>query len=61
MLIDPHLRSTKSLGGYHIQTREGEMAMSLILIDGKSWAIRHLVVETSHWFTGEKVVLSPKP
>lgn len=30
------------------------------MIDDKSWAIRHLVVETGHWYAGRQIVLSPK-
>jgi hypothetical protein len=29
------------------------------MIDDKSWAIRHLVVETGHWFFGREIVISP--
>ena len=29
------------------------------MIDDKSWAIRHLVVETGHWYAGKEIVLSP--
>ena len=30
------------------------------MIDDKSWAIRHLVVETGHWYSGKEIVISPK-
>jgi hypothetical protein len=30
------------------------------MMDDKSWAIRHLVVETGHWFSGKEIVISPK-
>lgn len=57
---DPHLRSTKALKGYHIETPEGAIGhVSDFMIDAKSWAIRHLVVETGHWFTGKEIALSP--
>ena len=29
------------------------------MMDDKSWAIRHVVVETGHWLTGEEVLISP--
>ena len=58
---DPHLRSTKALGGYHIQTSEGAIGhVTDFMMDDKSWAIRHLVVETGHWFSGKEIVISPK-
>ncbi|HEY5752897.1 MAG TPA: PRC-barrel domain-containing protein [Chthoniobacterales bacterium] len=58
---DPHLRSTRDLGGYHIQTGEGAIGhVTDFMIDGRSWEIRHLVVETGHWFSGKEIVISPK-
>ena len=30
------------------------------MFDAKSWAIRHLVVETGHWFSGKEIVISPE-
>ena len=58
---DPHLRSTQGLSGYHIQTGEGALGhVTDFIIDDKSWAIRHLVVETGHWYSGKAIVISPK-
>ncbi|HEY5811614.1 MAG TPA: PRC-barrel domain-containing protein [Terrimicrobiaceae bacterium] len=58
---DPHLRSTRDLGGYHIQTSEGAIGhVTDFMIDARSWEIRHLVVETGHWFSGKEIVISPK-
>lgn len=58
---DPHLRSTRDLGGYHIQTGEGAIGhVTDFMIDGRSWEIRHLVVETGHWLSGKEIVISPK-
>jgi uncharacterized protein YrrD len=58
---DPHLRSTKAVTGYHIQTADGAIGhVTDFMIDDKSWAIRHLVVETGHWFFGKEIVISPK-
>ena len=57
---DPHLRSTKSLAGYHIHTRDGSIGhVTDFMIDDKTWAVRHLVVETGHWFHGKDIVISP--
>ena len=56
-----HLRSTKAITGYHIQTHEGEIGHVIdFTIEDKSWAIRHLVVETGHWYSGKEIVISPK-
>jgi len=57
---DPHLRSAKAITGYHIQTHEGAIGhVTDFMIDDKSWAIRHLVVETGHWYAGKEIVISP--
>ncbi len=57
---DPHLRSAQALSGYHIQTSEGAIGHVVdFLMDDKSWAIRHLVVETGHRYSGKEIVISP--
>ena len=56
---DPHLRSTRALDGYHIQTHEGAIGhVTDFILDDKSWAICHLVVETGHWYSGKEMVIS---
>ena len=58
---DPHLQSTKAVTSYHLQTSEGAIGhVTDFMIDDKSWAIRHIVVETGHWFFGKEIVISPK-
>ena len=58
---DPHLRSTKALSGYHIQTSDGAIGhITDFMIDDKSWAIGCLVVEAGHWFAGKEIAISPK-
>ena len=58
---DPHLRSTKEISGYHIETRDGTIGhVTDFMIDEKSWAIRHLVIETGHWYSGKEIVISPE-
>jgi uncharacterized protein YrrD len=58
---DPHLRSTQALDGYHIQNSEGTIGhVTDFMMNDKSWAIRHLVVETGHWYSGKEIVISPK-
>jgi len=56
---DPHLLSTQSMSGYHIQTTEGSIGhVTDFMMDDQSWEIRHLVVETGHWFSGKEIVIS---
>ena len=58
---DPHLRSTKAIAGYHIHASDGEIGhVTDFMIDDKSWEIRHLVVETGHWFAGKEIAISPR-
>jgi len=58
---DPHLRSTKEVGGYQIQAREGEIGhVTDFMINEKSWAIDHLVIKTGQWFFGKEIAFSLK-
>ena len=57
---DKHLQSTHAVNGYHIQTADGTIGhVSGFLVDDKSWAIRELVVETGHWYSGKEILISP--
>lgn len=57
---DIHLRSTQAVTGYQIETG-GEVVGHVedFLMDERSWAICHLVVNTGNRFTGAKVLVSP--
>jgi uncharacterized protein YrrD len=58
---DAHLRSTQALSGYHIQTDQGVIGHVIdFIVDHRTWAVCHLVVETGHWFSGKEIVISPK-
>lgn len=58
---DPHLRSAHALGGYHIQTREGNIGrVADFMMDEVSWTICQLVVETGHFFSGKEIVIAPE-
>jgi len=55
---DVHLRSTKAVTGYHIEAKDGRIGtVSGFMVDGKSWTIRELVVETGHWYAGKTIFL----
>jgi hypothetical protein len=30
------------------------------MVDGRTWAIRELVVETGHWYAGKKILILPE-
>ena len=58
---DPNLRSTQAVYGYHIQTSNGVIGhVTDFILDDKSWAICHLVVETGHWFSRREIAISPQ-
>ena len=57
---DPHLRSCNAVVGYHLHARDGEIGhVASMLIDEQSWAVRYLVVDTSNWWLGHKVLIAP--
>ena len=58
---DPHLRSCKEVMGYHIHAVDGEIGhVQGLLVDEVTWAIRYIVVDTSNWWLGHKVLVAPK-
>jgi hypothetical protein len=57
---DPHLRSTAEVMGYYIEARDGEIGhVEDFLVDDEAWAIRYMVVDTSNWWVGKKVLVAP--
>jgi hypothetical protein len=57
---DIHLRSTKAVTGYQIQTTDGAIGtVSSFTVEVWSWGIRELVVETGHWYAGKPIFLLP--
>lgn len=57
---DIHLRSAKAVTGYAIQATDGAIGSVVgFMIDGRTWKIRELVVETGHWYAGKKILLLP--
>jgi hypothetical protein len=57
---DIHLRSCKEVEGYHIHATDGEIGhVAGFLLDDETWTIRYIVVDTSNWWLGHHVVISP--
>ena len=57
---NPHLRSCNAVSGYHIDATDGEIGhVAGFLVDDETWAIRYVVVDTSNWWLGNKVLLAP--
>jgi uncharacterized protein YrrD len=58
---DQRLRSCTAVIGYHIQATDGEVGhVDGFLIDDETWAIRYLVVNTSNWWLGHRVLVAPQ-
>jgi hypothetical protein len=57
---DPHLRSCNTVTGYHIHATDGDIGhVAGFLVDDQTWAVRYLVVDTSNWWVGHKVLIAP--
>ncbi len=57
---DPHLRSARAVTGYHIQATDGDIGhVEDFLVDDHSWAIRYMLVDTTNWWAGKKVLVAP--
>jgi uncharacterized protein YrrD len=57
---DPHLRSSRVVTGYHIQATDGDIGhVEDFLVDDQSWTIRYLLVDTTNWWAGKKVLVAP--
>jgi hypothetical protein len=56
---DPHLRSMRTIRGYHIHATDGEIGHIVdFLIDDESWAIRYIVVTTRNWWPGKHILIA---
>jgi hypothetical protein len=57
---DTHLRSTSAVTGYHIEAEDGDIGhVHGFILDEEAWAIRYIVVSTTNWWPGKKVLVSP--
>ena len=57
---DRHLRSTREVTGYRLQTLDGEIGhIDDFIIDDETWSIRYLIINTANWWPGKKVLVSP--
>jgi hypothetical protein len=56
--VDAHLRSTKAVSGYTLQTTDGPVGhICDFMFDAQSWAIGQLVVRIGNRFSGQEVLL----
>ena len=58
---DPYLRSAAEVSGYHVHATDGDIGhVDGFLIGDEGWTIRYLKIETSNWWLGETVLISPR-
>lgn len=60
-LSDPHLRSAEIVGSCAVQACDGAIGyVDDFVVDGEQWTITGLVVATSAWPRGKRVVVPPR-
>jgi uncharacterized protein YrrD len=58
---DQNLRSVAEISHYHIHATDGEIGhLSDVLIEDSDWSLRYLIVNTSNWWQGKEVLISPR-
>lgn len=58
---DCHLRSCSAVRGSPIHATDGDIGhIENVLVDDHTWAIRYLIVDTSHWWGGHRVLVAPQ-
>lgn len=59
-LGDPHLRSVREVRGYGIDATDGDIGHVVdVLIDDATWTVHHVAADTSNWWPGRRVMVSP--
>ena len=58
---DANLRSVAEISGYHIHATDGDIGhLSDVLIEDQDWSLRYLIVNTSNWWQGKEILISPR-
>jgi hypothetical protein len=58
---DAHLRSASEVRGYHVQGLDDTIGhIEDFIVDDETWAVRYLVIDTSNWWFGKKVLIEPR-
>ncbi|MEO9227628.1 MAG: PRC-barrel domain-containing protein [Devosia sp.] len=58
---DPHLRSVGAVDGYHIHATDGDIGhVEDMLVEEADWSIHYLIVDTKNWWSGQRVLISPR-
>jgi hypothetical protein len=57
---DIHLRSVRSLCDCRAQGRDADIGnVEDLIVDDEAWVIKYIVVDTSQWWYGKKVLVAP--
>ena len=57
---DLNLRSGQSVVGHRIEATDADIgSVTGLMVDDKSWAIRALVVDAGHWYSGKEILIAP--
>ena len=57
---NPNLRSMAEIKGYHVQAEDGAIGrVENLLIDDDGFGVRYLILDTSNWWMGQHVLMSP--
>jgi hypothetical protein len=60
-LGDIHLRSAKEVRGYNIQASDESIGhIDDFIVEDDIWEIRYLVIDTSNWWFGKRVLVAPQ-
>jgi sporulation protein YlmC with PRC-barrel domain len=58
---DPDLRSFNEVNGYSVEATDGVKGdIEDIIMDDRSWQIRHIIVDTSKWLPSKDVIVPPE-
>ncbi len=59
-LAEPNLRSLIEIDSYQVHATDGDIGhVENMLIDDSSWGVRYLIIDTSNWWFGNRVLMSP--
>lgn len=57
---DVHLRSAREVRRYHVQGTDQAIGhIDDFIVDDVTWEVRYLVINTTNWWFGKKVLVSP--
>jgi hypothetical protein len=58
---DPHLRSIEDIRNYHVEATDGDLGhVQNMLVEDLDFRISYLVINTSDWWMGKTVLMSPR-